>query len=291
MTDSRLRCVLVYRLEPKSGSTSTKAYGSNEDDVDEEGVTLTDLSLSSNFNSKAGVTILAKYDHASQYETHDGAASNAGALYGGRDKNYADAVAMVVGNDPPSGSSEAGAIGGFKVIQSEMHQVVYGADSEGICLAVITGLKYPTRVAISMLSELYTQFSETFGLQAKSATTNSLSKKCKPMLTSICKKFDDASKVDKTSALLGKVDAVKGTMQDNIASMLKNTEKAESIAQQSDQLSEQASVFKKKSTDLKKQMRCKNMKMTIILGLLVAGILIIILVPLILRAKNASKKD
>ena len=99
MADNKLRCALVYRLE-SGGDTS--------------------------------VTMLAKYDLASQYETNIGA-NDAGTLYGGRDKSYADAVGMVIGNDPPSGSSEAGSIGGFKVCQSEVHQVVYGSDSDGLC--------------------------------------------------------------------------------------------------------------------------------------------------------------
>lgn len=231
-----------------------------------------------------GVTLLAKYDHASEYETHKG--SDSGTLYGGRDKSYADAVGMVIGNDPPGAASEPGTLGGFKVVQSEVHQVVYGSDTEGLCLAVITGLQYPSRVAIQMLTELYGQFSEQFGLQAKSATTNSLTKKSKPLLSSCCKKYDDLSNVDKASSLIGKVDAVKVQMQDNISAMLKNTEQAESLAERSDQLNEQAAVFKKKSGDLKKQMRCKNLKMTVILVLLVGGILAVILVPLILRAKG-----
>jgi len=156
-------------------------------------------------------------------------------------------------------------------------------------LAVVTGLKYPSRVAIQMLSELYPQYSSQFGLQAKSATTNSLSKKSKAILSALCKKYDDSSKVDKAASLNAKVDEVKVQMQDNIAAMLKNTEQAESLAERSNQLNEQANVFQKKSKDLRKQMRCKNIKMTIILVSLVVGILIIILVPLIIRAKNASK--
>jgi len=96
MTDNKLRCALAYRLE-----------------------------------SAGNPTILAKYDHASQYETHGG--SPEASLYGGRDGKYADAVAIVIGNDPPGGLAEAGQIGGFKVVQSDQHQVVYGADSDGIC--------------------------------------------------------------------------------------------------------------------------------------------------------------
>lgn len=264
MSDNRLRCVLAYRLA------------------------LNDLEA----GSDAGVTILAKYDHAGQYETHAGAASDTTTLYGGRDKSYAEAVSMVIAKDPPSGATPGAGISGYKMLQSDVHQVVYGADSEGICLAVITGQKYPTRVSIAMLSELYDKFNQRFGSDAKTAAANSLTKKSKSMLTDVCEKYDDLKQIDKTSALLDKVETVKGTMQTNIVAMLENTEKADAIAQQSDQLNEQASVFKKKSTDLRRQMRCKNLKMTIILGLLIVGILLIILVPLILRAKKAvENKD
>ena len=103
-----------------------------------------------------------------------------------------------------------------------------------------------------------------------------------------CKKYEDPSKVDKTSKVLGQVDAVKGTMQNNIANMLKNTEKAESLAEKSDQLNEQASVFKKRSTDLKKQMQWKNLKMTLLLGGVVLVILIAVLWPVIKNAKKSG---
>lgn len=38
-----------------------------------------------------------------------------------------------MGNDPPNGVGEEGVIGGFKVVGSDMHQIVYGADSDGLC--------------------------------------------------------------------------------------------------------------------------------------------------------------
>ena len=73
--------------------------------------------------------MIAKYDHAGQYETHGGAATS--SLYGGRDKDFADAVQEAISKDPPGGLS--GGFGGFKVIQSDVHQLVYGADPTGIC--------------------------------------------------------------------------------------------------------------------------------------------------------------
>jgi competence protein ComGC len=66
-------------------------------------------------------------------------------------------------------------------------------------------------------------------------------------------------------------------------------EKTEAISSQADQLNEQASVFKKKSTDLRRQMKWKNMKMTIIIVLLITGILLVILIPLIKKAKKSEE--
>lgn len=100
MSDDKIRCTLVYRLDTGVGSTP-------------------------------GVTCLAKYDFISDYEAHDGAVTE-GALYAGRG-NYADAVSMVLKSDPPGAPSGVGSIGGFKVVQSDQHQVVYGGDSDGLC--------------------------------------------------------------------------------------------------------------------------------------------------------------
>eukprot|EP00816_Leptocylindrus_hargravesii_P012221 CAMPEP_0196803128 /NCGR_PEP_ID=MMETSP1362-20130617/2545_1 /TAXON_ID=163516 /ORGANISM="Leptocylindrus danicus, Strain CCMP1856" /LENGTH=254 /DNA_ID=CAMNT_0042174571 /DNA_START=100 /DNA_END=864 /DNA_ORIENTATION=+ len=253
MADNKLRCVLVYRLDSSAAQEPT---------------------------------VLAKYDHAAQYETTGGTGTDDASLYGGRDKNYADAVAAILSSDPPASSGDASVIGGFKVVESTVHQVTYGADGDGRCLAVITGLQYPSRVAVQMITELHKTFIEKFGLMAMSATTNSLTKKATPMLKEACKKYDDLSSVDKTSSVLEKVEGVKIQMQDNIAAMLVNTETAEELQDKSSQLNEQASVFKKNSTTLKKHMKCKNLKMTILLVLVVVGVLAIILVPLILRAQD-----
>jgi len=251
MSDEKLRCALVYRIDASLGSPEA--------------------------------TLVAKYDHASDYESHAGAVD--GALYGGRDNSYAEAVGMVIKNDPP-GQGESGLIGGFKVVQSDLHQVIYGSDSDGLCLVVITGLRYPSRVGTQMLLDLHKEYSQEFGEAAKTAAQNGLTSKSKSLLSRVCKKYSNLEQVDKASALVGKIDEVKVQMQDNIASMLTNIEKTEAVSSQADQLNEQASVFKKKSTELKKQMRCKNLKMTIILVAIVVAILTVILVPMIMRARR-----
>jgi len=137
-----------------------------------------------------------------------------------------------------------------------------------------------------MLQELYGSFMDKVGGEAAEAAENGLSRKAKIVMADACKKYDDLDNIDKAAALTNKVEGVKTQMQSNIANMLKNTEKAESLAEKSDQLNEQASVFKKKSTDLRKQMAWKNLKMTLLLGGLVIVILIVILAPLIRNARK-----
>jgi len=135
-----------------------------------------------------------------------------------------------------------------------------------------------------MLQELYKDFMHVFGNEAKTGAENSLDKKANNILKAACQKYDDLKKVDKMSAVQVKVDAVTTTMQDNIAKLLVNTTKAEVLAEQSDQLNEQASIFQKRSTSLRKQMAWKNTKMTLLLGGIVLVILLIIIVPIVRRS-------
>lgn len=71
--------------------------------------------------------------------------------------------------------------------------------------------------------------------------------------------------------------------------MLKNTESGEALVQQSEQLSEDSNVFKKKSTNLKKEMRWKNLKTTLILIAVVTAVILLIIIPMILKAKRENE--
>jgi len=195
-----------------------------------------------------------------------------------------EAVAAVLQTEPPKATTGGNEISGFKVVSSESHQIVYGIDGDGRCFVVITGNDYPNRVAMKLLTDFHKDFVAKFGLMAMSATANSLTKKSTPLMKELCQKYQDLTKVDNAAAVMAKVEAVKITMQDNIATMLANTEKAEDLQSTSESLNEQAAVFKKKGTELKKQMWCKNVKTTAILVLLVVGVLAVILVPLFTKS-------
>lgn len=84
----------------------------------------------------------------------------------------------------------------------------------------------------------------------------------------------------------GKVDAVRGVMQTNINQALKNTEKIEDIDDKAVNLAESANRFKNSSTQLKRSMRCRYIKMVIIMTALVAAILTVIIVPIVISSSK-----
>ncbi|CAN0105893.1 unnamed protein product, partial [Phaeothamnion confervicola] len=102
-------------------------------------------------------------------------------------------------------------------------------------------------------------------------------------------RYDDLKNVDKLSSVQGKVEVVKSIMEENISQLLANQEQLDKISQNAENLNEQAKVFQSRSSALRRQMLCKKIKMWCLLGLVITVVLIIIIVPLAMMAKNAAK--
>ena len=100
--DNKLRCTVIYRLDG-DGPTAVP---------------------------------LCKLDYAASIETHKKDGGTSEELYGAKKADFAKAVARVISNDPPTGISKGTKCGGFKVVQADVHQVVYGADTNNICKSV-----------------------------------------------------------------------------------------------------------------------------------------------------------
>jgi hypothetical protein len=128
------------------------------------------------------------------------------------------------------------------------------------------------------------------GEKATTAKKDSLSSSCDSLMSKLCGKFDNLGDVDKLSAVKKQVDSVKVVMQDNINIALQNCVKLESIEATSEELQQQAGIFKKSANDLKNKMWWKNMKMKLIIGFIVLAILgIIIGVSVAYSQQNKGK--
>jgi len=153
-------------------------------------------------------------------------------------------------------------------------------DNDELVFAAITTADYPIRLAFKLITTVQEEFVPKFGTKAFTCKENGLEKECTKVLATVATMYDDRTKVDKVSEVMAQVDQVKSTMQENIQVVLANTEKMESVEQKTNDLNEQAKVFRNTGKKLSSAMWWKNLKTTLIVGLLVILVIIVILAML-----------
>ncbi|RHY33476.1 hypothetical protein DYB32_001633 [Aphanomyces invadans] len=148
-------------------------------------------------------------------------------------------------------------------------------DNDEIVYCAITAADYPIRLAFKLITAVQEEIGGKQAAKVAQAKENGLD--CGKSLGVIATMYDDRTKVDKVSEVMAQVDAVKSTMQDNIQVVLSNTEKMELVEQKSNDLNEQAKVFRNAGKSLARTMWWKNVKMMIAIGLLVVLVIIVLL--------------
>jgi len=173
----------------------------------------------------------------------------------------------------------------FTVAQVAWHLI---ADDIGLIYVLICNLKYPLRCAHACLEDLQRTFIAKAGEKATTAKERSLDSACADLLTKLCNKYDNLAEVDKLTSVSQKVDSVKLVMQDNIEVALANCVKLENIGKAAEELQQQAGVFKRNATELKKRMWWKNLKMKLILAAIV--LIIIGIIAAVIAVMVGKKK-
>jgi hypothetical protein len=160
-------------------------------------------------------------------------------------------------------------------------------DRRYICFALLGGSDYSSRVGQLCIDEMCAKFK---------MESDDLTKK--EFLRDTCVKFDNMhqSNVFSTTSSIQsvneKVELAKDKMQSNIEIALSNSEKIDNVAENAQKLQEQSEVFRRKSTTLRKRMRCKNAKMTFFIIMIVLIVLAVVLTPIIVEArKNKDNGD
>jgi hypothetical protein len=143
----------------------------------------------------------------------------------------------------------------------------------GLIYILITTQKYKDKCAYQCLEEWQRSFTQQWGNIATTAKSESLTSRCNNVMSVMMQKFNNLENADKLSHITRKVEAVKAVMQDNIDVSLKNCVKLENIERQAEDLQMQCHVFKKGAGDLKNKMRCKEIRMKIIIGFIVLAVI------------------
>lgn len=155
-------------------------------------------------------------------------------------------------------------------------------DSDPVCLyLIITARDYQQRTAFKLLAELRREFDARFGNDIQTARRSSLSRAAKDLLRGLCDKYNQIQNVDKVAAVSLQVDEVKGVMQNNIQSVLRNQENIETLLDQTDTMKNEATGFQRSAHRAKDKMWWKNVKLQIIIGVLVIIIIVAIIIAVV----------
>lgn len=157
-------------------------------------------------------------------------------------------------------------------------------DSDPDCIYLgICAREYPQRAAFKLLGELKREFEERFGKDVHAARHSSLSRPARELFRAICDKYNAVENVDKVAAVSLQVEEVKGVMQNNIQSVLRNQENIETLLDQTDTMKNQASDFHRTANRAKNKMWWKNAKLQLVIIILVIAIIAIIIIIILNR--------
>ncbi|KAF0687888.1 Aste57867_20380 [Aphanomyces stellatus] len=162
-------------------------------------------------------------------------------------------------------------------LDCEPNKFHFTMDNDEMVYCAITAADYPIRLAFKLITAVQEEIGGKMGAKLTQAKEFGLDKDCAKPLGVIATMYDDRTKVDKVSEVMAQVDAVKNTMQENIQVVLSNTEKMELVEQKSNDLNEQAKVFRNAGKSLARTMWWKNIKMMIAIGFIVVLVIIILL--------------
>lgn len=160
-------------------------------------------------------------------------------------------------------------------------------DSDPACLYLVVCSKdFEQRIAFKFLAEVRREFETQFGDEVPTAARGSLTRPAKSLMKQLCNAYNAPGGVDKIQAVSLQVEAVKGQMNDNIQSVLRNTENVETLLTQTDDMRNEATTFNRTAGAVKTNMWWKNLKWQILIVIAVIILICVIVFPIISKKKK-----
>jgi len=128
------------------------------------------------------------------------------------------------------------------------------------------------RIPYAFLDNIKSRFVSSYGENAKTAMAYGMNADFARVLQIQMNFYSKDPEADRITKVRGEIDEVKSVMVANIEKVLERGEKIELLVEQTEALQHNAFEFKKGSTQLKRAMWWKNMKITIILILVVLAV-------------------
>jgi len=149
--------------------------------------------------------------------------------------------------------------------------------TDGLVFLCLAEREYPRHVAFDFLEQLQGRFNTRYGKRARTARAGEYNRDFRLALENLLGEFNEG---DKLSKVRKQVDELKGVMLENIDKVLQRGEKLEIMVEKSEMLEEQAKIFQKKSTEVKRHFCMQNARLIVIIAVIIIIIILVIVLAL-----------
>lgn len=140
---------------------------------------------------------------------------------------------------------------------------------EGITFLCLADEEFGRRIAFAFLEDIKSRFKATYGDRGKTALAYGMNADFSRVLQNQMDYYSNNPNADRINKVRAEIDEVKSVMVHNIETVLERGERIELLVDRTENLNQTAFKFKKQSTQLKRAMWWKNVKIMIILAFVV----------------------
>eukprot|EP00026_Physarum_polycephalum_P011182 Phypoly_transcript_11387.p1 GENE.Phypoly_transcript_11387~~Phypoly_transcript_11387.p1 ORF type:complete len:309 (+),score=50.99 Phypoly_transcript_11387:57-983(+) len=143
---------------------------------------------------------------------------------------------------------------------------------DGITYLCMADEESGKRIPFAFLEDIKNRFRATYGDRGKTAIAYGMNTDFSRVLQNQMEFYSNNPSADRITKVRGEIDEVKSVMVHNIEKVLERGERIELLVDKTENLNQNAFKFKKASTQLKRSMWWKNVKIMIILAVVIIAV-------------------
>jgi len=182
--------------------------------------------------------------------------SNVLAEYTGTSGNFTTVTRRILEKIPPQDAKMS-----YVYDRHIFHYIV----DDGITYLCMADEEFGRRIPFAFLEDIKNRFRATYGDRGKTAIAYGMNTDFSRVLQNQMDYYSNNPSADRINRVRGEIDEVKSVMVHNIEKVLERGERIELLVDKTENLNQNAFKFKKASTQLKRSMWWKNVKIMIIL--------------------------
>jgi len=186
------------------------------------------------------------------------------AEYTGTSGNFTTVTRRILEKIPPQDAKMS-----YVYDRHIFHYIV----EDGLTYLCMADEEFGRRIPFAFLDDIKNRFRATYGDRGKTAIAYGMNTDFSRVLQNQMDYYSNNPGADRINRVRGEIDEVKSVMVHNIEKVLERGERIELLVDKTENLNNSAFKFKKSSTQLKRAMWWKNVKIMVILAVVILAII------------------